>query len=138
MPESPEIAALAKTARDGLDRDHGVAHGLLMAARDMFREPDFYGVGGLAADQFWRHFAPHRVLADVAARRTLLDEALGWEHLREDGDDWYSCAQAQDEDGEWACLNDSRAGQPCDCGRDIRVRAVLTALAAPYPEADRG
>ena len=122
MPESPVIAALAKTVSDGLDRDHRVAQGLMMAARDMFREPDFYGVGGLAADQFWRHFAPHRILADVAARRTLLDEALAWRHglVRWDHDRVLAC--------------DSVLGKPCDCGRDTRVRAVLTALAAPYQE----
>jgi hypothetical protein len=120
MPESPEIAALVKQVRDWLARDHGVAQGLLMAARDMFREPDFYGVGGPAADQFWRHFNPHRVLADVAGRRTLLDEALGWEH-------------AVDETG-W-CDCDQMVDAQCTCGRDTRVRAVLTALATPYQEA---
>lgn len=126
MPESPEIAALAKTVRDGLERDHGVAQGLLMAARDMFREPDFYGVGGPAADQFWRHFAPHRMLADVAARRTLLDEALGWEHNEVD-DPFYSCPASPSR----AKADPAHAG-PCGCDLDTRARAVLAALAAPY------
>ncbi len=115
------IEELAETVRDGLARDHGVAQGLLMAARDMFREPNFYGVGGPAADQFWRHFNPHRILADVAARRTLLDEALAGEH---DEDVGYCGTLAGD--------------GPCDCGRDTRVRAVLTALAAPYQTIDPG
>ena len=127
MPESPVIAALAKTVRNGLDRDHGVAQGLMMAARDMFREPDFYGVGGLAADQFWRHFAPHRILADVAARRTLLDEALDWEHYEHGADEWHSCPAHPGRIKLWP-----REPRDCDCGRDARVLAVLTALAAPY------
>jgi hypothetical protein len=128
MPESPVIAALAKTVRDGLGRDHRVAQGLMMAARDMFREPDFYGVGGFAADQFWRHFAPHRILADVAARRTLLDEALGWEHGH---------ATRTTQGAIYCAVIDSPdSGYDCDCTRDARVRAVLTALAAPYQTID--
>ena len=122
------IEELAETVRAGLDRHHRVAQGLMMAARDMFREPDFYGVGGFAADQFWRHFAPHRILADVAGRRPLLDEALGWEHHEVD-DSFYSCPASPSR----AKVDWIHAG-PCDCGRDERVRAVLTALAAPYQE----
>lgn len=126
------IEELAKTVSDGLDRDYRVAHSLMMGARDMFREPDFYGVGGFAADQFWRHFAPHRVLADVAARRTLLDEALGWKH-RVTEDRHYTCLVATVEhDG--GASSDRDESSTCDCGRDTRVRAVLTALAAPYQE----
>jgi hypothetical protein len=131
------IEELAETVRDGLDRDHHVAQGLLMAARDMFREPNFYGVGGPAADQFWRHFNPHRILADVAARRTLLDEALGWEHKRHSTSPYLSCIAETLLIGGRLRLRaeDENRDAPCDCNRDTRVRAVLTALAAPYQEA---
>ncbi len=118
------IEELAETVRAGLDRHHRVAQGLMMAARDMFREADFYGVGGPAADQFWRHFNPHRILADVAARRTLLDAALGWGHQA--GSEGYVGAPYR--------LCPGAGAGPCDCGHDTRVRAVLTALAAPYQE----
>jgi hypothetical protein len=56
-----------------------------------------------------------RALARVNGLRALLDEALGWEHGRS-----YS--------GE-GCHFD-----PCLCGRDERVLAVLTRLAQPYQE----
>jgi len=127
MTESPEIAALAKVVSEGLGRDHRVAQGLLMAARDMFREPDFYNVGGFAADEFWRHFAPHRILADVAGRRTLLDGALGWEHYEHGEDEWHSCQAHPGRIKLWPT-----EPRDCRCTRDARVRGVLTALAAPY------
>jgi hypothetical protein len=65
---------------------------------------------------------PHRVLAEVASKRALLAEALGWEHglVRWDHNVVRAC--------------ESVIGKPCDCGRDERVRAVLTLLAAPYQE----
>lgn len=64
-----------------------------------------------------------RALAHIAARRQLLDEALGWEHHQDkDGDPHYTCPILI-----WPHI-------PCDCGRDERVLAVLQTLAAPYQE----
>lgn len=66
-----------------------------------------------------RHAArhnPHRTMAEVASKRALLDEALSWEH---------GCSFS----GEGCSID------PCLCGRDERVQAVLTHLAAPYQEA---
>lgn len=77
--------------------------------------------GALNADHIGRH-DPATVLRDVAARRRLLDEALGWEHglVRWDHNTVRACESVLD--------------QPCDCGRDARVLAVLTHLAAAYQE----
>jgi hypothetical protein len=61
-----------------------------------------------------RHSA-QRVLGEVAAKRALLDEALSWEH-----------GHAFNGEG---CPVD-----PCLCGRDDRVEAVLTLLARPYSD----
>jgi hypothetical protein len=72
------------------------------------------------ADHIARH-DPARVLAEVASKRALLDLALGWEHAVDDSG-WCDCEQLID--------------SPCTCGRDERVRAVLTLLAQPYQEAD--
>jgi hypothetical protein len=58
---------------------------------------------------------PARVLAEVASKRALLDEALGWRHDSE-------------------CWSRHGPGLSCDCGLDKRVRAVLTHLAQPYQE----
>ncbi len=146
MPESPEIAALAKTVSDGLDRDEEAARAL---ARPRRGEPVPRWVatpGGAGIDDTegvprvkfaWarerKHILrhdPHRVLADVAARRTLLDEALGWKH-RVTEDRHYVCLVATVEhDG--GASSDRDDSSTCDCGRDVHVRAVLTALAAPY------
>lgn len=124
MPESPVIAALAKQARDGLDADVGEAP----RVHEKFCEKALYGdpYGDAPCDCGW----PTRILADVAARRTLLDKALGWKH-------GYATKTTQ---GAIYCavIDSPDSGYDCDCGRDERVRAVLTALATPYQEADRG
>jgi hypothetical protein len=73
---------------------------------------------------------PHRVLAEVASKRALLDEALAWTHYEVD-DPWYCCPALP------ALAGRDLAGD-CNCGTNERVRAVLTHLAAPYQETDRG
>jgi hypothetical protein len=55
-----------------------------------------------------------RAQREVAAKRSLLDEVLGWEH----GFGW----------------TENCHGHPCLCGRDEKVRAVLELLAKPYQE----
>jgi hypothetical protein len=57
---------------------------------------------------------PARVLAEVASKRALLDEVLNWGH---------------DSLCHW--MRPVRPGM-CTCGRDERVRTVLTLLAQPY------
>lgn len=160
MTESPEIAALAKQARDGLDRLERLADdadhlqcwtvttdydGPKIHVNDTLDDiwvRDGAGVSGAytcddpyddcreararyesEAQLIVERCDPERLRADVAARRTLLDEALAWRHglVRWDHDRVLAC--------------DSVLGKPCDCGRGTRVRAVLTALAAPYQEA---
>ena len=124
MPESPVIAALAKQARDGLHADAEAAP----YVHEKFCDKVLYGdpCGDTPCDCGW----PHRILADVAARRTLLDEALGWEHHEAD-DPFYFCPASPSR-----TKADPKHAGPCDCDRDTRVRAVLTALAAPYQETE--
>lgn len=138
MPESAEIAALAKLARDGLAADEQAAQELKGAR---FESADYLwdmryltvtfpsgktqNTSEFSAD-LARHIErhdPRRVLAGVAARRTLLETALAWEHglVRLDHVHVVAC--------------ESVIGQPCDCGRDAKVRAVLGALATPYQAA---
>lgn len=157
MPESPVIAALVETVRRGLNADLRVAVGarqrvgreweLLLDERgdgmvfnddgdlivmvdrestvaDLLRGVLFAEVGEHMVRQ-----DPERTYAEVRAKRTLLDEALGWEHHEAD-DPFYSCPASPSR----AKADPEHAG-PCDCDRDTRVRAVLTALAAPYQEA---
>jgi hypothetical protein len=107
------ITELAARVRAGLLADEQTAKALLGAARMIGKTPNFFGAGGPAAEALWQRFTEGRVLADVAAKRALLDEALDWEH-----------GHAFNGEG---CPVD-----PCLCGRDERVRAVLTLLAQPY------
>lgn len=70
------------------------------------------------ADHIARH-DPARVLADVAAKRALLDDLLAWGH----GDS---------PDRQRPCARTVFPDQPCDCGRDGRVLGLLRHLAQPY------
>jgi hypothetical protein len=56
------------------------------------------------------------VLREAEARRKLVGRLLAEPHVRT----------------PWLC--ESEAGDPCDCGRDVRVAAYLTLLAEPYQE----
>ena len=127
MPELPEIAALAKTVSDELAATEDLARRaqaghvywpLPSAARRM----EHFGTPGvLGALELIREHNPTHILADVAARRTLLDEALGWEHAPvEEGRRYYPCQVEADPPGL------------CDCKRDEHVLAVLMCLAKPY------
>lgn len=128
------IAELAGIVRRGLGADQAAAEALVGACRLRGAKPDFYGAGGPAAAALWQRFTERRVLAEVAGKQQLLDTVLGWPHDRHSDDDWYSCSQARDAAGEYVCTNESREGEPCDCGRDARVLAILNHLAQPYQE----
>lgn len=60
--------------------------------------------------------APEWVLAVLRRDRRLLDLLLAEPHVRT----------------PWLC--ESEAGDPCDCGRDVRVAAYLAVLAEAYEE----
>ncbi|MEV6580249.1 DUF6221 family protein [Streptomyces sp. NPDC051582] len=75
---------------------------------------------------------PARVLAEVEAKRQLLDDILRAGHEWNEEDHWYSCAAARDHEGEPVCIDESRAGGPCDCGRDEQVERRARLLALPY------
>jgi hypothetical protein len=140
VSESPEIAALAKLVSDGLKADERRARGLAAWADGSGRADggafefkflmgnQVHGpFGGQTAIRNWatgQDLAslanPDRVRAAAAGARTLLDMALSWEHEMGPGGGF--------------CGREYLANAPCDCGRDTRVLAVLTALAAPYQE----
>lgn len=88
------------------------------------------------ADGVGRHVARHdpcRVLAEVEAKRALIDDLLAQKHTVV-GDDWYTCAAATEErDGGESCI-DGRAGGPCDCGRDAHIIRRLTLMTLPYAD----
>jgi hypothetical protein len=53
--------------------DEWVANGLNGATRIIGNTPDFYGVGGPAAADFWQRFDPARVLAECEAKRRIVE-----------------------------------------------------------------
>lgn len=86
---------------------------------------------GPSAQHAARH-NPTRVLADIAAKRALLDDLLAEHHRVVDGDCWYTCPAATEQrEGDTNC-DDDRRGGPCDCGLDERTERRLRILAQPY------
>lgn len=144
------IEATEQDARDACGRKSGgdqwtVAHEppyrwgqdekdaeVLVGGKAVIRCDYEYG-GRLFADHIARH-DPASVLRRCAADRALIAEITAWKHA-ESEDSWYSCSQApawDDPTPGSGCANDDRAGQPCDCGRDDRVNALLGHIATGY------
>lgn len=75
---------------------------------------------------------PEAVLRRCDADRKLIADITAERHLVIDGDCWYTCAAATEErDGGETC-DDTRLGEPCDCGRDAQVQRRLRILAEGY------
>jgi hypothetical protein len=72
MATSSDPAPIIAFARARLAEDERTAQGLAGATRFVGGKPDFYGVGGPAAEAFWDRFDPARVLRQVAAGRRIL------------------------------------------------------------------
>ena len=66
-----DLATIAAFTQARLAEDREIANGLLFACKtdDM---PDFTGRGGPCAEDFWKRFDPHRMLADVEAKRRII------------------------------------------------------------------
>lgn len=122
------ITELAETVRAGLDRDAAdIEQAWQVRGFNSERLTTMQGTTVLVSG--WR---AHR---DLAAKRQLLDQALGWRHDVHD-DNWFTCHAATDEhDGGTYAETDG--GEQCTCGRDERVHAVLTMLATPYQDGAR-
>lgn len=81
------------------------------------------------------HIARHdpvSVLTDLDSKRAMLDDLLSEKHAVIEDDNWFTCAQATEERDGGATDREDMQGQPCDCGRDYRVRRRLLILARPY------
>jgi len=82
---------------------------------------------------------PARVLRDIVSARSLVAAILNFGHDYNIGDSFYSCSQAKDPYQEGSepgsgCLNDERAGKPCDCGRDAQVKRLLGIIAGQWED----
>lgn len=75
---------------------------------------------------------PRDVIARCESELQELDVLESIPHMRVEGDEWFSCGQARDEDGKLSCHNEERIGQPCDCGRDAYVSRMLRIKASGY------
>lgn len=77
----------------------------------------------------------------VTAVREVVRQVTDEPHDYNPGDEYYSCSQAIDPDpapGEGGsgsgCSDDERAGDPCDCGRDLRVARLLDTIARMWQD----
>lgn len=108
--EADEVVAV-----DGLT----VAEGFALSGRQLRATVDH-----IAAND------PTDVIADLDARLALVDDLVAAQHDANHEDPWYSCATIIE--GDAACLDETRAGGPCDCGRDRSVNRRLAILARPF------
>lgn len=144
------IAELAELIEKRLDEDEDLAQDLLRAHGGPWSVGlpsevlDSTGNVVVADEYRWspmRHIArndPARALRRVKATRNLVAEILAERHQYVE-DCWYSCSQATEpgeDDAEpgSACCDDTRAGKPCDCGRDARVARMLGIIASEWEE----
>lgn len=164
MTESDTIAGLVTALNAGLDEDEQAAKAAspgpwtvgLARTAEVGELGIFSGGAGVVgsgyegggvwdrsdADHIARH-DPARELREVAAKRDLIAAILAEPHAYIPGDEFYSCAQAEDPDpapGEGGpgsgCSDPDRAGGPCDCGRDARAERLLRILAGIYERND--
>jgi Family of unknown function (DUF6221) len=147
-----DLAAIAAFIEARLAEDEALALATQVAAPGTWHaagediltvNPDPYWNGvcvANASDAEAAHIIRHdpaSTLRAVASTRDLVAQILAIPHSYVDGDTWFSCSQAV-EPGEpgaepgSACADDNRRGQPCDCGRDAKVRRMLTTVAARW------
>jgi hypothetical protein len=69
-----DLAVLVAFIEARLAEDERKAEGLLFAARIPEKKPDFFACGGPAAEAYWEHFEPKRMLGDVEAKRAIVEE----------------------------------------------------------------
>lgn len=89
----------------------------------------------VANGRFMERHDPPRALREVTAKRAILTEIAAMPHHAE-ANAYYSCSQAvaygEDREIGSGCLDDDRAGKPCDCGRDARAERMLSLLASVW------
>lgn len=93
--------------------------------------------GLLAGLDLIRWASPQTALARVEADRRILAEIQTWRHVYNDDDPWYSCSQAastweEDRSPGSGCIDEDRAGKPCDCGLDRRRAVIVGALLSAW------
>jgi hypothetical protein len=67
-----DLAAIVAFIEARLAEDKHYAQGLMFACRIPEKKPDFYACGGPAAEAYWAHFGPARMLRDVEAGHLIL------------------------------------------------------------------
>jgi hypothetical protein len=68
------MADLIAFLKARLDEDEARANGLFFACRIPGKLPDFSSRGGPAAEVYWQHFTPDRMIREVEAKRAIIAE----------------------------------------------------------------
>lgn len=121
-----DVTDLVAWLRAQLDDDERIARGAT--------EPGYFYSEGHSANvaaflDRWNPDDPTFVLADVDAKRRIIDELDAMPHYAWDGRPEYGCPMLTDPD-TWAEV--MARPQVCDCGRDTHVERSLRLLALPY------
>jgi hypothetical protein len=69
-----DLAVIVAFIEARLAEDKQRVESLLFACKIPEKTPDFFACGGPAAEAYWEHFGPARMLRDVEAKRAILAE----------------------------------------------------------------
>jgi len=75
------VTGIVAFISSALDEEEKIARALMNATVLADAKPDFCGTGGPCAEAYWDQFKPHRMLADITAKRKILAE-----HRHEEAD----------------------------------------------------
>lgn len=124
---------LAEWLRACLDEDEAIIRNNLgeRGLGDWGSYPDYrtyFEDDQRVADEYLHQFNPPRVLAEVEAKRQILnnlDQLFPHRHV---DDCWYSCPKSAE-----GCCNEDE-GDKCNCGAEVRRLRLLRIVAAPYAD----
>lgn len=92
---------------------------------------DWDHVAGDADSMLVSMFSPARVLAEVDAKRQIIEHVTSWEHDDPDSGGYYSCPLVP---GSSRARDDWWDGKECWCGLIARQLAILGPLTLPYAD----
>jgi Family of unknown function (DUF6221) len=138
LDEAERVAIAASSPRGGVPTEPSWAvqsegwDAALPGGCGVVVAPDGDGVAVVNGSRRAEHIArwdPARVLAEVAAKRAMLDDLLAEPHHVDDEDEYRSCESV------WRKVQLPGSGPvTCTCGRDERVLRRVTLMAQPYAD----
>lgn len=124
-----DLAVIVAFVEARLAEDKHYADGLLLACRIPEKVPDFFAAGGPAAEAYWAHFRPARMLREIEAKRAILARH------QPDSPEWPDCKECSCEGALAATECFATVRWPCPTLRDL---ATAWSYHPDYPFKETG